>query len=167
MRISRSGEYIGQIKHIGGRVFEKLLQESGVDAFNGPQGKILDVLWQEDGLAAGEIGARTGLAGSTLTSMLDRMERAGLVERRRSAEDRRSVRAYLTDRARGLQAEYEAVSERMTEIYFQNFDEGEISAFEESLRRVLENVKAALAEKEAAGAESGGPRATTKGEDEQ
>ena len=145
MRISRSGEYIGQIKHVGGRVFERLLLESGIDAFNGPQGKILDVLWQEDGLSAREIGQRSGLAGSTLTSMLDRMEAAGLVERRRSTEDRRSIRVCLTERAQGLQAEYETVSERMTEIYFRGFDPREIDAFEESLRRVLENVKAALA----------------------
>ena len=42
MRISRSGDYIAQIRLIGGRVFEKLLAESGADTFNGPQGKILD-----------------------------------------------------------------------------------------------------------------------------
>ena len=153
MRISRSGEYIHQIKHVGGRVFERLLLESGVDAFNGPQGKILDALWQEDGLPARTLAERTGLAGSTLTSMLDRMEAAGLVARQRSTEDRRVVRVFLTGQARDLQADYEAVSARMTDIYFQGFTPREICAFEDALRRVLDNVKAALAAEK-----PGGPR---------
>lgn len=143
MRISRSGEYIGQIMHIGGRVFEKLLQQSGVTDLNGPQGKILDALWQADGLTARALGERTGLAGSTLTSMLDRMENAGLVTRERSPEDRRSVRIRLTEKAQALRRDYEAVSEQMTEIYFEGFAEDEISSFEDSLRRVLANVKLA------------------------
>lgn len=143
MRISRSGEYIGQIMHIGGRVFEKLLQQSGVTDLNGPQGKILDALWQADGLTARALGERTGLAGSTLTSMLDRMENAGLVTRERTLEDRRSVRIRLTEKAQALRRDYEAVSERMTEIYFEGFAEDEISSFEDSLRRVLANVKLA------------------------
>ena len=143
MRISRSGEYIGQIMHIGGRVFEKLLQQSGVTDLNGPQGKILDALWQADGLTARALGERTGLAGSTLTSMLDRMENAGLVTRERSPEDRRSVRIRLTEKAQALRRDYEAVSEKMTEIYFEGFAEDEISSFEDSLRRVLANVKLA------------------------
>ena len=143
MRISRSGDYIAQIRLIGGRVFEKLLAESGTDTFNGPQGKIMDVLWQKDGLSAHEIGKRTGLANSTLTSMLDRMEKAGLAERRRSTEDRRVILVYPGPKALECKAQYEALSEKMTEIYFQGFTDGEINNFEDYLLRVLKNVRAA------------------------
>ena len=143
MRISRSADYIAQIRLIGGRVFEKLLSASGTDIINGPQGKILDALWQEDGLSANEIGRRTGLASSTLTSMLDRMEQAGLVIRSRSAEDRRVVRIFLGPKAQTCKAQYIDVSEQMTGIYFEGFTEEEITSFESLLRRVLENVRAA------------------------
>ena len=143
MRISRSGDYIAQIRLIGGRVFEKLLAASGTDTFNGPQGKIMDVLWQKDGISAHEIGKRTGLASSTLTSMLDRMEKAGLAERRRSTEDRRVILVYPGPKALACKAQYEALSEKMTEIYFRDFTDREISDFEGYLLRVLENVRAA------------------------
>ena len=143
MKISRSGDYIAQIRLIGGRVFEKLLAASGTDAFNGPQGKILDALWQQDGLSAHEIGRRTGLAGSTLTSMLDRMEESGLVVRRRSAADRRMVQVFPGEKANRYREQYARLSEKMTEIYFRGFTEEEISAFESALLRVLENVRAA------------------------
>ena len=143
MRISRSGDYIAQIRLIGGRVFEKLLAASGTDAFNGPQGKILDALWQKDGLSAHEIGQRTGLASSTLTGMLDRMECAGLIKRVRSAEDRRVIRIYLGPKAMKCREQYAAVSEEMTDIYFRGFRDDEVSSFESLLLRVLENVREA------------------------
>ena len=141
MRISRSGDYIAQIRLIGGRVFEKLLAESGADTFNGPQGKIL--LWQQDGLSANEISQRTGLANSTLTSMLDRMENAGLVQRVRSKEDRRVVRLFLGEKARQCKEQYESVSEKMTDIYFRGFSDDEVTSLEGLLLRVLENVREA------------------------
>ena len=143
MSISRSGDYIAQIRLIGGRVFEKLLSASGADTFNGPQGKILDALWQQDGLSANEISTRTGLASSTLTSMLDRMEHSELVRRIRSTDDRRVVRVYLGPKARMCKEQYTAVSEKMTGIYFRGFTEEEIASFESALLRVLENVREA------------------------
>ncbi len=143
MRISRSGDYIAQIRLIGGRVFEKLLAASGTDTFNGPQGKILDALWQKEGLSAHEIGRHTGLANSTLTSMLDRMETAGLVERRRSTEDRRVIRVFPGPRTLRCKEQYAAVSEEMTDIYFRGFTDEEITAFEGYLLRVLDNVREA------------------------
>ena len=141
--ISRSGDYIAQIRLIGGRVFEKLLSASGAVQFNGPQGKILDALWQQDGLSAIEIGRRTGLASSTLTGMLDRMEDAGLVVRKRSAEDRRVIRIFLGPKARLCREQYTAVSGKMTDIYFRGFSENEVASFESLLLRVLENVREA------------------------
>ena len=141
MRISRSGAWMSQIKHISGRIFERILAKSGVDAFNGPQGRILDVLWVEDGIPAKEISRRTGLASSTLTSMLDRMEAQGLIRREASANDRRVTLICLTDEARRLEGKYEEVSAEMSEIYFRGFSNEEVEKFEGALLRILENLK--------------------------
>lgn len=141
MRISRSGALMSQIRHISGRVFERILAKSGVDAFNGPQGRILDVLWQEDGISLREISNRTSLASSTLTSMIDRMEGQGLLRRAPSPADRRVTLIYLTDEARRLREKYEDVSAEMSEIYFRGFSDTEIEKFEKALQRILENLK--------------------------
>ena len=141
MRISRSGAWMSQIRHISGRIFERILAKSGVDAFNGPQGRILDVLWVEDGIPAKEISRRTALASSTLTSMLDRMEAQGLIRREASAKDRRVTLICLTDEARRLKGKYEEVSAEMSEIYFRGFSDEEVEKFEGALLRILENLK--------------------------
>ena len=56
------------------RIFEKILSEKNIDAFNGAQGRILYVLWQEDGISIRSLSTKCGLAITSLTTMLERME---------------------------------------------------------------------------------------------
>ena len=48
--VTNGGFLVTKIKQLGDRIFEKVLAEKGVDAFNGAQGRILYVLWQQDGV---------------------------------------------------------------------------------------------------------------------
>lgn len=138
---TQAGFLISQIKQVGGRVFEKILAKEQIDAFNGAQGRILYVLWQKDHISIVELSALVGLAKTTLTSMLDRMEESGLIERVPDANDRRKCILVLTERARNLQEKYEQVSQEMNDIYFQGFCDEEIKEFEGYLQRVLNNIK--------------------------
>ena len=135
---------ITQIKQIGGRVFDKILQNENIKECNGAQGKILYVLWQHDHISIIELSRLTGLANTTLTSMLDRMEESGLLRRLPDPQDRRKNLIALTKKAEQLKESYDKVSLEMHEIYFKNFSPEEIMAFETYLRRVLENVKEEL-----------------------
>lgn len=131
---------ISQIKQVSGRVFEKMLADAGVDAFNGAQGRILYVLWQQDHIPIVTLSQQTGLAKTTLTGMLDRMEEAGLVTRVYDKADRRQVRIALTDQARQLSSSYEKVSSDMNEVFYKGFSDDEIAALEDTLRRILKNL---------------------------
>ncbi|MBP7175843.1 MAG: MarR family transcriptional regulator [Thermoclostridium sp.] len=137
---TNGGFLISQIKQVSGRIFEKLLSNAGVDAFNGAQGRILYVLWQQDNIPIIELSKKTGLAKTTLTSMLDRMERAGLVSRFFDKTDRRQIRIMLTEQAHTLSDEYDRVSQAMNQIYYNGFSEDEILVFENTLRRILKNL---------------------------
>lgn len=143
MRISRSGFLISQVKHMGGRVFDRLLLEAGVDAFNGAQGRILDALWQADGLPAHALAKQTGLARNTLTGMLDRMESMGLIARTPDRHDRRVTLIHLTEKSHALRARYEALSMKMNDIYFQGFSDDEITNLEGYLERIIKNLQEA------------------------
>ena len=98
---TNGGFLVSQLKQIQGRVFEKLLR-ANVNEFNGAQGRILYVLWQEDSVPIVELSKKTGLAKTTLTSMLDRMEESGLIRRNYDPVDRRQIRITLTEKAREL-----------------------------------------------------------------
>lgn len=138
--ITNGGFLVSQIKQIQGRIFEKLLQEAGIEEFNGAQGRILYVLWQADSIPIVELARKTGLAKNTLTSMLDRMEQNDLIIRSYDKSDRRQIKITLTSKASHLSADYDRVSQQMNEIFYYGFKHEEICQFEEYLQRVLENL---------------------------
>jgi DNA-binding MarR family transcriptional regulator len=55
-------------------------------------------LWREEGLTQSQLVERMCVQPPTVSKMLDRLEKAGLVERRPDAENSRLSRVYLTER---------------------------------------------------------------------
>lgn len=137
---TNGGFLISKVKQIQGRVFEKLLMEHGIHEFNGAQGRILFVLWEGDDISISELSKKSGLAKTTLTSMLDRLEASGHIQRIYSPSDRRTVKIKLTESAKGLRAQYNEVSEKMNEIFYKGFSDEEILVFEKSLMKILNNL---------------------------
>ena len=135
------GFLITKIKQLGDRIFEKILSEKNIDAFNGAQGRILYVLWQEDGIPIRALSDRCGLAITSLTTMLARMEKQGLITRLQDTKDKRKTLLYLTDKAHELKQDYDSVSLRMGQIYYQGFSEEEIVRFEGYLDRISRNLE--------------------------
>ncbi len=140
---TRTGFLISQIKLTQRRVFQKLLQNCGVEDFNGSQGNILYVLWQKDRVPIVEIAEKTGLAKNTLTVMLERMEEGGLICRVQGVDDRRKSLICLTEKARGLKEDYDRVSQQMNDLFFQDFSREEIEELEKYLNRIMENLRQA------------------------
>ena len=137
----KGGNLVSQIKRLSGRILAQILAEKNIDAFNGAQGHILYVLWQQDGISLRELADRTGLAATTLTSMVDRMEKVGLVCRVPDKKDRRKTLLALTEKAKSLEKDYMLVSAKMSDIFYEGFSEGEIRQCEAMLTRILENMK--------------------------
>lgn len=138
---TKGGFLISRIKQVGGRLFDRMLAEADIDAFNGAQGRILYVLWQGDGVTISQLSAQTSLANTTLTSMLDRMEQSGLIQREPSLTDRRALLIRLTDKARDLRQDYDRISQKMNDMYYLGFTKKEVQQFEGYLERVLSNLQ--------------------------
>ncbi|AGI39892.1 MarR family transcriptional regulator [Thermoclostridium stercorarium] len=132
---------MSRIQHLSRRVFEKLLKESGVDIFNGAQGRILYVLWEHGQLTITEISRLTSLAKTTLTSMLDRMEAGGLIERIPDKKNRRQIFISVTEKAKQYREKYDLISDKMNKIFYDGFTEDEIISFENQLRRIIKNLE--------------------------
>jgi len=137
---TNGGFLISKIKQIQGRVFEKLLLEHGIDQFNGAQGRILFVLWNKDNIPISELSEKTGLAKTTLTSMLDRLEKSDQIKRVFELSDRRVAKIILTKTARSLKEQYDQVSAQMNGIFYKGFNNKEIIIFEKNLDRILKNL---------------------------
>ncbi len=141
MKERQGGFLISKIKRIGGRRLDKILQQKNIGAFNGAQGKILYVLWQGGKMTATEISKKSGLAKTTLTAMLARMQEQGLIRTEENANDKRSALVCLTEKAAALKGEYDGVTKEIEEIYYKGFSDEEIDRFENCLNRILKNLE--------------------------
>ena len=76
---------------------------------------------------SGHSRLKCGLAITSLTTMLERMENQGLIRRVQSETDKRKTLLFLTEKAHALKGEYDSVSDEMGSIYYKGFSEEEIA----------------------------------------
>lgn len=67
-----------------------------------PEFDVLATLGNQPGMTFKDIGENTLITKTTLTGVVDRLEEKGLVERRACPEDRRCIRAILTEKGDAL-----------------------------------------------------------------
>ncbi len=135
------GSLISRIGKLSGRIFSRLLKDHGIGEINPAQGRILFALWRGDGIPIRELSSRTGLEKSTLTTMLDRLERDGMLTRSFVPEDRRVTLISLTDGSREVLKNWAIVSGEIDSIWYKGFSESEILGFEAALERVFKNLQ--------------------------
>ncbi len=100
---------------------------------------VLWTLWKQDGLRVVDLARGAGLEPSTMTGLLDRMERAVLVKRQPDPNDRRALRIHLTDHGRAVEDTVRGiVATTMTQM-FEGVEPAEVSRVEATLKTVLEN----------------------------
>jgi MarR family transcriptional regulator for hemolysin len=89
-----------------------------------------------------ELAKRLSIEGPTLTRYLGRMESDGLVRRQRSVLDRRAATVELTDAGTAAYRRLEGIATEGHRRLLRGFDEKEIAALQDMLRRIQRNVQA-------------------------
>lgn len=85
---------------------------------------------------AGELAKQADLSPASMTTMLDHLEEAGVVTRRRSDEDRRVVVVALTEHGQQLVDEKRAAWEAYMRKMLDEFSEGDLEAACRVMRRI-------------------------------
>lgn len=101
---------------------------------------VLLSLWSEDGLKVIELARRAGLEPSTMTGLLDRMERDGLLGRSASSDDRRVQQVHLTEYGQRIRKPALRAVDITLEKVFQGIPKEDLDRTKEVLRRVLANI---------------------------
>jgi DNA-binding MarR family transcriptional regulator len=103
-------------------------------------GHLLFALFNEDNLTLRDLTAKTGLASSTVTETVQRMEKAGLLSRTRDIADKRSIRVRLTPIGRRLEPRLRAVEAKATMVLEDGLSSTEARRLRTSLSRVIQNL---------------------------
>lgn len=120
----------------------RTVSESFTEQVDVPRGQatVLCVVARRDGMTQSEIAEQLSVQGATVTTMLQKLEEAGLVVRRRDPDDNRLVRVYLTEA--GLQKEHliNAQFGHMQELIFKGLGVEERALLRRWLLKIVENI---------------------------
>jgi len=131
-------------------VLRKAFGEAGVDHVKPAYLGVLMCLWKEEsmdetlgklgspgGLKIADLGKCAGLEPSTMTGVLDRMERDGLVRREDDPADRRAMRIRLTDEGLKIRKSVAAAMDSALGEAFAGIGTGALDGMKDVLRKVL------------------------------
>lgn len=103
------------------------------------QPKVLDYLKDHDGAGQKDIARGCHIEPGTLTTLLNRMEDTGLVERRMLNGNRRSLYVFLTDKGKNRLALVTETFSEMEEKAFRGISESDREVFMNVFLRIYEN----------------------------
>ena len=124
------------------KAFLKLLDYK-LENFNltGAQFCVLTKLFEEEGLTQTQLAQRLYIESPTLVRTLDRLEEAGLIERRRVPSDRRAFHIFLTSKGRELQEVLLQKGSEVHNIAVKGLSEAEIAQLKDLLFQLWQNLE--------------------------
>jgi MarR family transcriptional regulator for hemolysin len=133
------GRALASTQKLVTRAFEQELAAAGGSQ---PTWLILLALKQQAWRTQQEIAATVGIEGATLTHHLDRMEKEGLIDRKRDPANRRAVIVELTGAGEEMFLKLAQAAMSFDKRLRKGLSEDEVEAFRETLTRLRANVGA-------------------------
>lgn len=126
------------------KTLSRALQERGQKLGFAPgQFPVLLELWAEEGLTQKQLLDRLDVEQATMANTLARMQRDGLIERRRHPNDKRAQQIFLTDKARAMEAEAKEAAAEADQCLFSGFRRFERELLLEYMRMAIANAPVA------------------------
>jgi DNA-binding MarR family transcriptional regulator len=101
-------------------------------------GSVLLPLYEEDGLRMGELARRARLSKQTMTAMIRRLERDGLVERHADQSDARASLIFLTPLSRNFEPVAAQALRELDALVRGRLSAGRVEELKRSLRDLME-----------------------------
>ena len=133
-----SFHYLSMANHM--MVQKKLMEQLKDTGLTLGQPKVLDYLKDHDGASQKEIAAGCLIEAESLTSILNRMEEKGLIERKMLNGNRRTFHIFMTESGKKNQKLVEETFEKIEETALNNVSEEEQKAFMEIFLRIYRNL---------------------------
>lgn len=120
------------------RVFQEMKKELEQYDLTPIQYGVLKCIWQLDLHVPKEIADYLGVENSTISGILDRMEKKDLIERKIDKDDRRFIYVDLTKASRDLEAPVNKTVEEVNHTVLKAFSEKEAAELRKMLRKLID-----------------------------
>ena len=123
------------------RAFQRLLERRiAPHGVTRGQWYFLRVLWTRDGLSQRELSERVGMMEPTTVIALRSMEKAGLIRRVRSTDDKRRSHVWLTPKAQRMRNELLALARGITDEAEDGVSRDDLALFRRVIARMTANL---------------------------
>ena len=119
------------------RSLEIKLSEYGITS---SQYTVLEILWKHNSLSLSDLGKLLYFDNPTITGIIDRMEEAKLVKRRRDKNDRRVIQVHLTEKGLDLQPILPKIAKAVNKKAVDNFKKSEKTRLLDFTKRLHKNL---------------------------
>jgi MarR family transcriptional regulator, organic hydroperoxide resistance regulator len=125
------GELFGAERRVRGR------EQQHPRELTHSQLRALRVLFQAEEVTAGDLARSADLNPASVTAMLDQLESSGIVQRRRTAHDRRVCMVSLTDKGRAIMDDKHAHWQALWNQHLADLSEEELAAALRVMRTII------------------------------
>jgi DNA-binding MarR family transcriptional regulator len=131
------GFLVTDVARLMRRSFDEKARSIGVTR---PQWRVLTLLSRREAMNQGMFAELLEVEPITLSRMIDRLQEAGLVERRPDPNDRRAWLLFLTEKARPILAQLKSRADELFRDALDGLDASEQAQLSELLTRVHQNL---------------------------
>ncbi|MEM7182027.1 MAG: MarR family transcriptional regulator [Spirochaetota bacterium] len=117
------------------RVMEMTLKKAGLTPI---QFLALKGLYDKNGMTIKELSELLAQDSTSITRLVDRLEKAELVVRKTGSNDKRSINVFLSDKARSYAPKAKKIWMRVNRLLKKNFDEQDLIGFFNVMDRMRE-----------------------------
>ena len=133
-----SFHYLSMTNHM--TIQKKLMEQLADTGLTLGQPKVLDYLKDHDGASQKEIAAGCLIEAGSLTSILNRMEEKGLIERKMLNGNRRTFHIFMTESGKKNQKLVEEASKKIEKTALNGISEEEQKLFMDIFCRIYQNL---------------------------
>lgn len=106
-----------------------------------PQSFILYSLLEEDGATLKEIGNKTLIDSSSMTVLVDKLEKDELVVRKLDSQDRRAIRVFITDKGRDIAEKVSKIGISFNSRLYDLLGEGNQKEFTHGINNIINGLE--------------------------
>ena len=128
---------VGKIREAVNNLILLELNKHGVEGIAPSHGDILVCLYKKNGLSVKELVEKIHRTQPTVTVLIDKLQKLGFVERKKSKEDSRITLINLTEKGTQLEPIFREISEKINTAIYGGLTNTEKEQLEHLLEKIL------------------------------
>ena len=130
---------IGQLDRLGNYYLNHSFEKKGYPITR-EQWVIMKILYDKNGVSQQDLADELMKNKASITSLIENMEKKGIVSRKTNSFDKRSKMVFLTEKGKDLRMEIDQHFQKITADFVNEIETSNLNQTKDTLEKILENL---------------------------